>query len=156
MRSFLIHTAAMSNMPVGRPSEHNHAERPSDRMATIVAARQETHPREPSHLIAATLTLLRGRGKLKRRALAAAPRGRVLARSPRSSRLSPVSPSKLGDRVGPRARTSDLVYAEHFQPVGMFLGLVPNQVEGFDPPLRLFAIGEIDEARALGAEHVQA
>ena len=37
----------------------------------------------------------------------------------------------------------------------MLLGLVPNQVEGFEPPLRLSAIGEVDKARAFGAEHVQ-
>src|SRR5215469_2984449 len=48
VRYFLVHTAATRNMPPGGPSEHDRAKRPSDRMATIVAARRETHPRKPS------------------------------------------------------------------------------------------------------------
>ena len=53
-----------------------------------------------------------------------------------------------------RARASDLVYTEHFQPVGVLLGFVSDQVGCLDHPLWLVPIGEIDDPRALGAEHV--
>ena len=46
--------------------------------------------------------------------------------------------------ANPRARASDLVYAEHFQPVSVLLDLVPEQVGGFDLALRFVAIREID------------
>ena len=49
---------------------------------------------------------------------------------------------------------SHLVYAEHFQPVGVFLGFVSYQVGCFNHPLWLVPLGEIDDPRALGAEHV--
>jgi hypothetical protein len=38
----------------------------------------------------------------------------------------------------------------------MLFGLVLDQVVGYDLALRLVPIGKIDEARALGAEHVHA
>lgn len=56
----------------------------------------------------------------------------------------------------PRARASDPVYAEHFQPASVLLDLVPDQVACFDHPLWFIAIREIDYARALRTEHVQA
>ena len=51
-------------------------------------------------------------------------------------------------------RASHLIYAEHFQPVGVLLGFVSDQVGCLYHPLWLVPIGEIDDPRALGAEHV--
>jgi len=38
----------------------------------------------------------------------------------------------------------------------MILGLVPEQVGCLDHALRLVVIGKVDEACALGAEHIEA
>ena len=50
--------------------------------------------------------------------------------------------------------TSRFVYAQHFQPEGMLIGLVPFQVGAFHLSLLPIPLGEIDQARALRAEHV--
>jgi hypothetical protein len=49
---------------------------------------------------------------------------------------------------------SRFVYAQHFQPEGMLIGLVPFQVGAFHLSLLPIPLGEIDQARALRAEHV--
>ena len=48
------------------------------------------------------------------------------------------------------------VNTEHFQPVSVFFGLVLYQLCGFGRPLRLSAVSEIDQARALRAQHIHA
>jgi hypothetical protein len=45
---------------------------------------------------------------------------------------------------------------EHFQPGGVFFGNVANQARTFHVAFRRITFREIDQMRALRAEHVQA
>ena len=57
---------------------------------------------------------------------------------------------------GLETSASRFVYAEHFQPEGVLLGFVPGQIGIFYLSLLSIAFGEIDQARALRAEHIHA
>jgi hypothetical protein len=65
-----------------------------------------------------------------------------------------VSPGIWRGRRDRELPTSRFVYAQHFQPEGMLIGLVPFQVGAFHLSLLPIPLGEIDQARALRAEHV--
>jgi hypothetical protein len=57
---------------------------------------------------------------------------------------------------GLETSASRFLYAEHFQPEGVLLGFVPDQVGAFYLALLPIVLGEIDQARTLRAEHVHA
>jgi hypothetical protein len=48
-----------------------------------------------------------------------------------------------------------VAHVEHFQPGGVFLGCVPDDIWSYDIALLPIALGEIDETRALRAEDIE-
>jgi hypothetical protein len=54
----------------------------------------------------------------------------------------------------PRVSVSRFAYPEHLQPGHVFLGSVPDKVYSLNVSLLPVTLGEIDQARALGAEDI--